>query len=67
MLLSDILSRQYTILFNKLKSLTSKLQKTNSSIGFIEQSLFHGVIRAIAKVKGQFWMKKIDGRAAKLY
>ena len=54
MLLSDILSRQYTILFNKLKSLTSKLQKTNSSIGFIEQSLFHGVIRAIAKVKGQF-------------
>ena len=52
--LLDILPRRYTTLFNKLKSLTSKLHRTASSIGFIEQSLFHGVIPTFAKVKGQF-------------
>ena len=41
-------------MFNKLKSLTSKLQRTASSIAFIEQSLFYGVIPTFAKVKGQF-------------
>ena len=41
-------------MFNKLKSLTSKLQRTASSIAIIEQSLFHGVILTLAKVKGQF-------------
>ena len=46
--------RLYTTLFNKLKSLTSKLQRTASSIAIIEQSLFHGVILTLAKVKGQF-------------
>ena len=46
--------RLYTTLFNKLKSLTSKLQRTASSIAIIEQSLFHGVIPTFAKVKGQF-------------
>ena len=54
MYLLDILPRRYTTLFNKLKSLTSKLQRTASSIGFIEQSLFHRVIPTFAKVKGQF-------------
>ena len=52
--LLDILPTRYTTLFNKLKSLTSKLQRTASSIGFIEQSLFHGVITKFANVKGQF-------------
>ena len=37
-----------------MKSLTSKLQRTASSIAFIEQSLFYGVIPTFAKVKGQF-------------
>ena len=41
-------------MFHKLKSLTSKLQRTASSITFIAQSLFHGVIPTFAKVKGQF-------------
>ena len=36
MLLLDILPRRYTTLFNKLRSLTSKLQRTASSIGFIK-------------------------------
>ena len=54
MYLLDILPRRYTTLFHKLKSLTSKLQRTASSIAFIEQSLFYGVIPTFAKVKGQF-------------
>ena len=54
MFLLDILPRRYTTLFNKLKPLTSKLQRTASTIVFIKQSLFHGVIPTFAKVKGQF-------------
>ena len=54
MFLLDILPRRYTALLNKLKLLTSKLQRTASSIAFIEQSLFHGVIPTFVKVKGQF-------------
>ena len=54
MFLLDILPRRYTALLNKLKSLTSKLQRTASSIAFIKQWLFHGVIPTFAKVKGQF-------------
>ena len=54
MYLLDILPRRYTTLFHKLKSLTSKLQRTASSIAFIKQSLFYGVIPTFAKVKGQF-------------
>ena len=58
MLLLDILQRRYTTLFNKLKSLTSKLQRTTPSIGFIKQSLFHGVIPTFAKVKGQLLIER---------
>ena len=54
MFLLDILPRRYTALLNKLKSLTSKLQRTASSIAFIKQSSFHGVRLTFAKVKGQF-------------
>ena len=54
MLLSDTLPRRHITLFNKFKSLTSKLQRTVSSIAFIEQSVFHGVIPAFVMVKGQF-------------
>ena len=66
MFLLDILPRRYTALLNKLKLLTSKLQRTASSIAFIEQSLFHGVRPTFVKVKGQF-LNERDGRAAKLY
>ena len=58
MLLLDILQRQYTTLLNKLKSFTSKLQRTASGIGIINQSLFHGVIPTFAKVQGQFLNKR---------
>ena len=54
MFLLDILPRRYTTLLNKLKSLTSKLQRTASSIAFIKQSSFHGGRPTFAKVKGQF-------------
>ena len=66
MLLLDILPRQYTTLFNKLKSLTSKLRKTVSSISFIEQSLFHGVIPTFAKVKGQFLYERDRWKSSKV-
>ena len=54
MFLLDNLPRRYTTFFNKLKSLTSKFQKTASSIPFIKQSFSHGVIPTFAKVKGHF-------------
>ena len=54
MLLLDILLMRYNTLFNKSKSLASKLQRTASSIAFVEQLLFHGVISTFYKVKGQF-------------
>ena len=66
MFLLDILPRQYTTLLNKLKSLTSKLQKTVSSISFIERSLFHGAIPTFAKVKGQFLYEKDRWKSSKV-
>ena len=54
MFLLDVLPRRYTTFFNKLKSLTSKLQRVASSIALIGQSLFYGVIPTFAKVKGSF-------------
>ena len=39
MLLLDIIPKRYTTFFNKLKPLTSMLQRTVSSIAFIQQSL----------------------------
>ena len=51
MLLLDILPRWCTTLFIKLKSLTSKLHRTASNIGFSKQSLFGGVMPTFAKMK----------------
>ena len=36
----------------ELKSLSRKIQRTSSSIGFINQALFHQITPTFAKVKG---------------
>ena len=66
MLLLDILSRRYTTLFNKLKSLTPKIQRTVSSIEFIKQSLFHGVTPMFAKMKGQLLNERDRWKSSKI-
>ena len=66
MLLSDVLPRRYTTLFKKLKSLTSTLQRTASSIAFIKQSLFHRVIPMFSKVKGQFSNERDRWRSSEI-
>ena len=38
----------------KLKSLSSKIQRTVSSIDFINQALFHQITLTFEKVKGHF-------------
>ena len=66
MLLLDILSRQYTTLFNKLKSVTPKIQRSVSSIAFIKQLLFHGVTPIFAKVKGQLLNERDRWKSSKI-
>ena len=40
--------------YDKLKSLSSKIQRTSSSIGSIYKAIYHDVIPAFAKFIGQF-------------
>ena len=54
-----------TIKYYKLKSLSSKIQRTSSSIGFIQKPIFHEVIPTFAKVKGQFINMKDKYKAEK--
>ena len=39
---------------NKLYSITSKLKKTASSIGFVNKAIYHNVISQFAQIEGQF-------------
>ena len=48
------LSRYIVVEYCKLKSLSSKIQRMSSSIGFIYKAIYHEVIPTFAKVKGQF-------------
>jgi len=48
------LSQRVAVTYIKLKAVTSKLQRTASSIGFIKKSLFHNVIPTFARVSGNF-------------
>ena len=50
----NTLPRHIAIDYYKLKSLSSKIQKAASSIGFIQHALFHEVTPTFAKVRGQF-------------
>ena len=48
------LPRRIAVLRNKLKVSTSKLQRTASSVGFIEKCLASGYVPKFAQVRGQF-------------
>ena len=50
----NILPRRITVFYFKLKYTTSKIQKTASSIGFINHALAINVTPKFAKVNGQF-------------
>ena len=50
----NTLPGRIAITVKELKSTTSKLQKTGSSIGFIENTLYHQITPKFANVKGQF-------------
>ena len=46
--------RLNAIKINNIKKITSKIQRTASSIGFIEQAIFNKFTPTFAKIKGQF-------------
>ena len=48
------LPRHVAVYFTKLKSLTSNIQRTTGSIGFVQKSLHHKVVPTFARLKGQF-------------
>ena len=50
----NLLPRHIAKDYFKLKSLSSKIQRTSSSIGFINQALFDQITPTFAKVKGHF-------------
>ena len=50
----NLLPRHVAVNYLKLKSYTSKIQRTASSIGFIRKSLHISIVPTFAKVKGQF-------------
>ena len=58
-----LLPRQIAKHYTKLKSVTSKIQRTKSSIAFIQKTLYYKVTLTFAKVKGQFINLK-DQRSA---
>ena len=51
--------------YYKLRSLSSKIQRTSSSIGFIYKAIYHEVTPTFAKVKGQFVNMKDKYKAEK--
>ena len=50
----NLLSRQVAVNYLKLKSYTSKIQRTALSIEFIHKLLHNNIVPTFAKVKGQF-------------
>ena len=59
------LPRDIVVEYCKLKSLSSKIQRTSSSVGFIYKAIYHEVIPTFAKVKGQFVNMKDKYKAEK--
>ena len=59
------LPRDIAVEYFKLKSLSSKIQRTSSSIRFICKAIFQELISTFAKVKGQFINKKDKYKAEK--
>ena len=58
-------TQKFTVEYDQLKSLSSKIQRTSSSISFICKAIFQEVIPIFAKVKGQFANKKDKYKAEK--
>ena len=61
----NLLRRHIAEDYFKLKSLSSKIQRASSSIGFINQALFHQITPTFAKVKGHFGSLKDKYNAEK--
>ena len=59
------LPRHITVEYYKLKSLSSKIQRTSSSIGSIYKAIYHEVIPTFTKVKGHFVNMKDKYKAGK--
>ena len=59
------LPRHITVEYYKLKSLSSKIQRTSSSIGFIYKAINHEIIPTFTKVKGHFVNMKDKYKAEK--
>ena len=62
-ILFNLLPRYIAAAYLKLKSITSKLQTTASSIAFINKSLHRSLLHTFAKVHGQFVIIKDKTRA----
>ena len=60
------LPRHITIEYYKLKWLSSKIQRTSSSVGFIHKAIYHEIIPTFAKVNGQFVYIKDKYKAEKI-
>ena len=52
--MDNILPQGIASLYHKLKNLTSKLQRTAASIGFVQKSLWNRCTPTFAKVNGNF-------------
>ena len=57
------LPRHVAVYYTKLKSLTSKIQWTAGSIGFVQNSLHHKVVQTFSELKGQFMNRNDKVRA----
>ena len=62
---TKLLPRQIVKHYIRLKSVTSKIQRTTSSIAFTQKALYYEVTTTFAKVKGQFIKLKDQGSAEK--
>ena len=56
----NLLPRHVAEDYFQLKSLSSKIQWSSASIGFVNQALFYQVTPTFAKVKGYFGSLKIN-------
>ena len=62
-LFDSLLPRNIATDYLKLKSITSKLQRTSSNIAFIKKLLHHNLVLTFAKVQGQLVNIKSKTRA----
>ena len=61
----NTLPGRIAITVKELKSTTSKLQKTASSIGFIEHELYHQITPKFANAEGQYLHRADKWKAEK--